>query len=81
MLLYFCFIYIGCYINNGVFKMNEQDRKKLRHLKNQLKQVIEEHNELAKKKEQLFNQATELQGALKALKELDVDQPTEGEAT
>ena len=39
MLLYFCFIYIGCYINNGVFKMNEQDRKKLRHLKNQLKQV------------------------------------------
>ena len=39
MLLYFCFIYIGCYINNGVFKMNEQDRKKIRHLKNQLKQV------------------------------------------
>jgi uncharacterized protein (DUF3084 family) len=48
---------------------------------NQLKQVIEEHNELAKKKEQLFNQATELQGALKALKELDVDQPTNTEAT
>jgi len=46
---------------------------------NQLKQVIEEHNVLAKKKEQLFNQATELQGALKALKELDVDQPTNTE--
>ena len=39
MLLYICFIYIGCHINNGVFKMKEQDRKKLRHLKNQLKQV------------------------------------------
>ena len=47
---------------------------------NQLKQVIEEHNVLAKKKEQLFNQATELQGALKALKELDVDQPTNTES-
>ena len=48
---------------------------------NQLKQVVEEHNQLIEKKQQLFNQATELQGALKALKELDVDQPTEGEAT
>ena len=46
---------------------------------NQLKQVVEEHNKLAKKKEQLFSQATELQGALKALKELDVDQPTNTE--
>ena len=46
---------------------------------NQLKQVVEEYNELAKKKEQLFNKATELQGALKALKELDVDQPTNTE--
>ena len=48
---------------------------------NQLKQVIAEHNLLGEKKQQLFNQATELQGALKALKELDVYQPTEGEAT
>jgi len=48
---------------------------------NQLKQVVEEHNELVEKKQQLFNQATELQGALKALKELDVDQPTNTEST
>ena len=48
---------------------------------NQLKQVVEEHNQLIEKKQQLFNQATELQGALKALRELDVDQPTNTEAT
>jgi uncharacterized protein (DUF3084 family) len=48
---------------------------------NQLKQVIEEHNQLVEKKQQVFNQAIELQGALKALKELDVDQPTNTEAT
>tara|TARA_R100001463_G_scaffold31292_3_gene70800 strand:- start:99 stop:278 length:180 start_codon:yes stop_codon:yes gene_type:complete len=47
---------------------------------NQLKQVIEEHNQLGQKKQQLFNKATELQGALKALKELDVDQPTNTES-
>jgi len=47
---------------------------------NQLKQVVEEHNQLGEKKQQLFNQATELQGALKALKELDVDQPTNTES-
>ena len=48
---------------------------------NQLKQVIEEHNQLVEKKQQVFNQAIELQGALNALKELDVDQPTNTEAT
>ena len=48
---------------------------------NQLKQVVEEHNQLIEKKQELFNLATSLQGALKALKDLDVDQPTEGEAT
>ena len=48
---------------------------------NQLKQVVEQHNQLVEKKQELFNKATELQGALKALRELDVDQPTEGEAT
>ncbi len=37
----------------------------------QLENVIEEHNNLSRIKEQLFNQATELQGALKVLEELD----------
>jgi len=48
---------------------------------NQLKQVVEQHNQLVEKKQELFNKAIELQGALKALKELDVDQPTNTEAT
>jgi uncharacterized protein (DUF3084 family) len=48
---------------------------------NQLKQIIEEHNQLVTQKQELVNQATQLQGALKVLKELDVDQPTNTEAT
>ena len=59
--------------------MTHQITEKIILTENQLKQVVEEHNELAKKKEQLFNKAKELQGALKALKELDVDQPTNTE--
>ena len=48
---------------------------------NQLKQIIEEHNQRVTQKQELVNQATQLQGALKVLKELDVDQPTNTEAT
>ena len=48
---------------------------------NQLKQVVEQHNQLVEKKQELFNKATELQGALKALKELDGDTDTQGETT
>ena len=40
-------------------------------IKQQLESVVKEHNELVQKKEALFNQATELQGALKVLEELD----------
>ena len=40
-------------------------------IEQQLKQVIDEHNKLARRKDELFNQATELQGALKVLQELD----------
>ena len=61
--------------------MTHQITEKIILIENQLKQVIEEHNELAQKKQQLLNQATELQGALKALRELDVNQPTNTEAT
>ena len=55
-------------------------KEKIEQLESDLQQIVTEHNLLGEKKQQLFNQATELQGALKALKELDVDQPTEGEA-
>ncbi len=53
-------------------------------IRQQLENTINEHNELAKQKEQLFNQATELQGALKVLEELDhvhTDQPSDTEPT
>ena len=59
--------------------MTHQITEKIILTENQLKQVVEEYNALVEKKQQLFNQATELQGALKALKELDVDQPTNTE--
>mgnify|MGYP003145174492 CR=1 FL=1 len=47
----------------------------------ELKAVVEEHNKLVEKKQELFSKATELQGALKALNELNEDQPTEGESS
>ena len=51
-------------------------------IRQQLENTIAEHNKTAKLKEQLFNQATELQGALKVLEELDhvhTDQPSDSE--
>ena len=53
-------------------------------IRQQLENTIAEHNKTAKLKEQLFNQATELQGALKVLQELDhvhTDQPSDTEST
>ena len=53
-------------------------------IRQQLENTIAEHNKTAKLKEQLFNQATELQGALKVLQELDhvhTDQPSDTEPT
>jgi uncharacterized protein (DUF3084 family) len=50
----------------------------------QLENVVAEYNKVAKMKEQLFNKATELQGALKVLQELDhvhTDQPSDTEPT
>ena len=40
-------------------------------IRQQLENVVKEHNEIAQKREELFNQAKELQGALKVLEELD----------
>jgi len=40
-------------------------------IRQQLESVVAEHNKTAKLKEELFNKATELQGALKVLEELD----------
>ena len=52
-------------------------------IQQQLENVVKEHNQLAQRKEQLFNQATELQGALKVLQELDYvpDTSSDSEST
>ena len=53
-------------------------------IRQQLENVVAEHNKTAKLKEQLFNQATELQGALKVLEELDhvhTDTPSDTKPT
>ena len=54
---------------------------KIEATKAELQAVVEEHNQLAEKKQELFNKATELQGALKVLVELDGDQPTDTEGS
>ena len=52
-------------------------------IQQQLKNTIEQHNEAARKKEELFNQVKQLQGALQILDELDhvPDQPSDSEST
>ena len=53
-------------------------------IRQQLENTVAEHNKAAKLKEQLFNKATELQGALKVLEELDhvhTDTPSDTEPT
>ena len=54
---------------------------KIEATKDELQAVVDEHNKLVEKKQELLNKATELQGALKALTELNEDQPTEGESS
>jgi len=56
-------------------------QEKIEATTTELKAVVEEHNQLVEKKQGLLNKATELQGALKALNELNEDQPTEGESS
>ena len=46
-----------------------------------LEEIIKAHNELVKQKTNLYNQIIGLQGALNALNDLDVDQPTDTETT
>ena len=47
----------------------------------ELQAVVDEHNKLVERKQELLSKATELQGALKVLNELNADQPTEGESS
>tara|TARA_R100000781_G_scaffold95608_1_gene59715 strand:+ start:321 stop:506 length:186 start_codon:yes stop_codon:yes gene_type:complete len=56
-------------------------QEKIESTKAELQTIVEEHNKLAERKQELLNKATELQGALKVLNELNGDQPTEGESS
>ncbi len=53
-------------------------------LQQQLKNTIEQHNETARKKDELFNVIKQLQGALQILEELEhvsTDKPSDTEPT
>jgi hypothetical protein len=53
-------------------------------IRQQLETVVNEYNQVVQKKTDLFTKATELQGALKVLEELDyvpTDQPSNTEPT
>ena len=59
-------------------------KEKIEKLESDLQQIITEHNQLIDRKNVLVNAATEIQGALKVLKELEnehSDQPAEGDAS
>ena len=59
-------------------------KEKIEQLESDLQQIITEHNQLIDRKNVLVNAATEIQGALKVLKELDNehgDTDTQGDPT
>ena len=57
-------------MTDNVTLMGKVTEKKLL-IQQQLKNTIEQHNDTARKKEELFNQVKQLQGALEILNELD----------
>ena len=61
--------------------MTHHHTDKIEATKAELQAVVNEHNQLVERKQELLSKATELQGALKALNELNEDQPTEGESS
>ena len=56
-------------------------QEKITQIEEQLQQVVTEYNQLLEAKNQKQQQFVELQGALKALRELDGDTDTEGDPT
>ena len=59
-------------------------KEKIEQLESDLQQIITEHNQLIDRKNVLVNAVTEIQGALKVLKELDSkhgDTDTQGDPT
>ena len=54
---------------------------KIEELTAELQVTAENYNKVINQKDQLFQRINQLQGALNALNELDVDHPTDTEAT
>ena len=52
---------------------------KIKEVETELQQVVDQHNQLLEQKNTAYRRFTELQGALKTLKELQEDDPHGGE--
>ena len=61
--------------------MTNHIAEKIETTKAELEAVVKEHNELVEKQNELKNKAIELQGALKALNELNEDKATDSESS
>ena len=61
--------------------MTHHIEDKIEATKAELAAVIKEHNELVEKQTELKTKAIELQGALKALTEVNGDQTADGESS
>ena len=61
--------------------MTHHIEDKIEATKAELESVVKEHNELVEKQTELKTKAVELQGALKALNELNEDKATDSESS
>ena len=61
--------------------MTHHIEEKIETTKAELESVVKEYNNLVEKQNELKNKAVELQGALKALNELNEDQATDSESS
>jgi ribonuclease HI len=61
--------------------MTHHIEEKIKTTTAELESVVKEHNNLVEKQNELKNKAVELQGALKALNELNEDQATDSESS
>jgi predicted nuclease with TOPRIM domain len=61
--------------------MTHHIEEKIETTKAELESVIKEYNNLVEKQNELKSKAIELQGALKALNELNEDQATDSESS
>ena len=61
--------------------MTHHIKEKIETTKTELESVVKEHNNLVEKQNELKTKAVELQGALKALTEVNEDKTADGESS